>query len=76
LKVKIGNVSVCASTENDVDCVREVIINESEKESEDNDGVSITTPLLVVNGGWKLVTELQHNKLPFTGTTGPQKTLE
>jgi hypothetical protein len=60
----------------DMDCAQEVIINESKKEGEDNGGVSIATPLLVVNGGWKLVTELQQNKLPFTGTTSPQKTLE
>jgi hypothetical protein len=51
-----------------------MMINESEKEGEDNGRVSITTSLLVVNGSWKLLTELQQNKLPFSGTTGPQKT--
>jgi hypothetical protein len=36
-------VSVCASTENDMDCKQEVIINESKKEGEDNGRVSVTT---------------------------------
>jgi hypothetical protein len=66
--------SVCAYTENGVDYALEVMIN-GEKEGKDNDRVSITTSLLVVNGSWKLVTKLQQNKLLFTGTTSVHKTL-